>query len=155
MDILSIFSVVLVHSLINVVIIPSKSFVSNSTTSLARSMLQISQLVRRQLSLLSEVPGNARRPDVSLPRCVRRGWNILGPLCARIPPDQGAEDKVDMEAWLMHHKFSGRVEPVFRRIRLDIDRTEQRNKPNDIETGRPQDRRIPDEGSSNQNGGQQ
>jgi hypothetical protein len=68
---------------------------------------------------------------------------------------KAAEDKADMEAWSMHHKFPGRVEPVFRRIRLDIDRTERRNEPNDIETGRPQGRRISDEGSSNQNGGQQ
>jgi hypothetical protein len=66
-----------------------------------------------------------------------------------------AADKADMGVWLMHHKFPGRVEPVFRRIRLDIDRTERRNEPNDSETGRPQGCQISDEDSSNENGGQQ
>jgi hypothetical protein len=64
------------------------------------------------------------------------------------------EEKADMEAWLIH-KFPGRIEPVFRRIRLDIQGTGRENAPNDIETGRRQGHRIPDEGSTRQNGGQQ
>jgi hypothetical protein len=65
------------------------------------------------------------------------------------------EEKAVMEAWLMHHKFPGRVEPVFRRIRLDVDGTERGNVPvsNDIETARLQGCRIPDDGGTNHSGG--
>ena len=63
------------------------------------------------------------------------------------------EEKEAMEAWLMHHKFPGRVEPVFRRVRLDIEGTEEGNAPNDVETARLQGHRIPDEGSTSHSGG--
>lgn len=55
------------------------------------------------------------------------------------------EEEADMEDWFMHHKFPGRVEPVFRRIRHDVEGTEGEKESTDVESGRPQGRRIRDE----------